>query len=254
MTWSEFHRDYDLPPYVGPRRTYLIATTQRTGSHFLAHLLGARGVVGVPFEYLNRHRASLELQSRGEEINEQAHVTLLREMRERRTGSAGWFGVKAHCHTWLATLKNPELADQIQPEAFIHLRREDRIAQAASLALAEQTGWWVDESQTRAFSPIYSPAHIRKALETLEAEDEAWQAYFSQGRDRLVLTYEEVIANPEAAVSAVCTHLGVTDTGVPRRTFPSPRARPDGLVGQWAERFRRDVLVIGPAPAASAIG
>lgn len=248
MPWSEFDADYDLPRQAGSHRTYLIATTQRTGSHLLAHLLGARGVVGVPFEYLNRHRASLELQSRGEELNEQTHVKLLREMQERRTGSSGWFGIKAHWHTWQATLEQQDLAAQILPETFIYLRREDRFAQAASLALAEQTGWWVDESQTRAFSPTYSPVHIRKALETLEAEDEAWQTYLSQGREYLVLTYEEVISNPEAAVSAVCTHLGVTDIGEARESFPSLRARPDGLVEQWAERFRRDALTAGPVP------
>lgn len=241
VVWSEFDGTYDLPPYAGLRRTYLIATTQRTGSHFLAHLLGARGTVGVPFEYLNDYRASVELRLRGEECTEQAHVDLLREMKDRRTGSSGWFGMKAHWHTWKATLETPALAALVQPNAFIYLRRLDLIAQAASLALAEQTGWWVDESQATGTVPEYSPARIQAAVEIIEKEDEAWQRYFAAGRPCLVLTYEELIAQPDAAVSAVCSHLGVVDPGMPNPSFPSLRPRPDDVAEEWAGRFRHDV-------------
>ncbi|MSW83035.1 MAG: hypothetical protein F2840_18075 [Actinobacteria bacterium] len=44
----------------------------------------------------------------------------------------------------------------MQPDVIVYLTRHDRIAQAASLVLAEQTGWWVDESQTTPAPAGYS--------------------------------------------------------------------------------------------------
>lgn len=241
MTWSEFDRRYDLPAYSGPRRTYLIATTQRTGSHFLAHLLGARGTIGVPFEYLNDHRVLLELRSRGLHPTEQTETELLREMKLRRTGSSGWFGLKAHWHTWTATLSRPLVAAEVDPVAYICLRRHDRIAQAASLALAQQTGWWVDESQNTGTQPSYSSTDIRKALAVIDAENASWQRFFTSERTCLELTYEEMIADPDRTVTAVCSHLGVSDMGSSNPQFPSIKARQDDIAEEWAERFRGDL-------------
>lgn len=239
MTWSEYGAAYDLAPYAGPRRTYLIATTQRTGSHYLAHLLGARGEVGVPFEYLNDGRTLLELQSRGVVADEESHVALLREMKERRTGSSGWFGIKAHWHTWASVLQQPLLAAEAKPEAFIYLSRRDRIAQAASLALAEQTGWWVDESQANSSQPNYSADHIKRALEVIEAEDSSWREYFSDDRECLTLTYEDVVAQPDAAIAAIYSHLGESELGRPNPLFPQMPARRDGIAEEWAATFRQ---------------
>lgn len=239
MVWTEFDSSYDLAPFTGVPRTYLIATTQRTGSHYLAHLLGARGDVGVPFEYLNDHRVLVELERRGIEDSDVAQIELLKEMKVRRTGSAGWFGIKAHWHTWSSIIERPALAAHLQPEKFIYLRRTDRIAQAASLALAELTGWWVDESQAFEISPTYSAARIQGALVRIERECEAWQEYFADQRRCLEVTYEELIDNPGDTLSAISFHLGVRDAGTVNPLFPSQRTRPDDIAEEWADRFRR---------------
>lgn len=236
--WSEFAVRYDLPPVDGPVRNYLIATTQRTGSHYLAHLLGARGVVGVPFEYLNDHRILLEMNARGWENTERNQIRLIDEMKRRRAGSAGWFGIKAHWHTWREVTSQPELAQTVQPERYVYLIREDRVAQAASLALAEQTGWWVDASQMTKATAEYSASDIVRALETIDVENAAWQEYFARGRECLMLSYEEIVTDPDAAVSAVCSHLGVVEVPAPKASFPEVPPRPEGLVAEWAARFR----------------
>jgi LPS sulfotransferase NodH len=238
MTWSEYDPRYDLPTYIGSPRTYLIATTQRTGSHFLAHLLGTRGALGVPFEYLNGYRSLLELKRRGEHSSERTQLALLEEMKARRTGCSGWFGVKAHWHTWSGVLAQPLLAAQVQPEVMIYLTRQDRVAQAASLVLAEQTGWWVDESQSTSAEPNYSAERIRQALAKIDGENDAWRRYLA-GKPYLALTYEAVRSDPQAAVSAVFTALGVDDPGRSNTGFPSPKPRHDDIVEQWAERFSR---------------
>lgn len=247
MTWSEYDPRYDLPTYISSPRTYLIATTQRTGSHFLAHLLGASGVIGVPFEYLNGYRSLLELERRGEHSSERTQLALLEEMKSRRTGRSGWFGIKAHWHTWSAVLAQPLLAAQVQPEVMIHLTRQNRVAQAASLVLAEQTGWWVDESQSTSAEPNYSAERIRQALAKIDGETDAWRRYLA-GQPCLMLTYEAVRSDPHAAVSAVFAALGVDDPDRSNIGFPSPKPREDNIVEQWAERFSRTLDAEVPIP------
>lgn len=233
--WSEYGSAYDLPPYGGIPRTYLVATTQRTGSHHLAHLLGALGTVGVPFEYLNEYRVSLELRRRQWSEDDASKSRLLEEIRTRRTGSSGWFGVKAHWHTWERALTR----EVLQPRAFICITREDRVAQAASLARAEQTGSWVDEGSPKAFRPVYSEAHITDALRRLTAERSAWERYFSERRiEPMSITYEALLANSEAVLQAVQDHLGVPTVGTISSRFPTIHARTDRVVEEWAERYR----------------
>ncbi len=237
MVWSEYDPCYDLPKYDGTSRTYLIATTQRTGSHLLAHLLGMRGDIGVPFEYLNDYRSSLELTRRRQPNTELAQLALLLEMRARRTGSSGWFGIKAHWHTWSAVLSKPLLAAQIQPDVIIYVIRRDRVAQAASLVIAEQTGWWVDESQSTSVTPVYSAVRMQEALDKINRENSAWETYLSCLPGCLTLTYEALVMQSETTISAVYDALGVQYSCRSTAGFPMPKPRTDDLVRQWALRF-----------------
>lgn len=244
--WSEFLDDYDLPPFEGEVRTYLMATTQRTGSHYLADLLARTGAVGVPFEYLNGHRARLEFQVRGWRYEESAHADLYREMVRRRTGTSGWFGIKAHWHTWVEMSDLPGGRDLVRPERFLYLTRRDRVAQAASLAIAERTGVWVNAGKVPARPPVYSAAHIRDAMIRIEHECAGWEGYFaSQEAAVCRLTYEDLIADPDGCVEAVFGHLGVTRPSGPPRALPTMDPRTDDLVRMWAGRYRDEVMSAG---------
>lgn len=235
--WSEFDPVYDLPVTRQPSKTYLIATTQRTGSHYLASLLAEVSTVGVPFEYLNGYRMWLEFQSRSWPSDESSAVRLLREMQHRRTGSTGWFGLKSHWHTWQEAQAMPHLAGLIRPERFVLLMREDTIAQAASLALAERTGVWVDTGRSAAQAPRYSRAHVESARVRLEQESAQWQRFLA-GEDVLRLTYEDLIDDPRGAVAMVLQHLGVAEVPQAYRALPRMLPRRDGTVEQWAQRYR----------------
>ena len=236
--WSEYASSYDLPPYDGTTHTYLVATTQRTGSHYLAHLLARVGTVGVPFEYLNHYRSLLELDERGWSRSVDSHLQLFTEMRRRRTGSAGWFGVKAHWHTWQSVTANAQVRDVVRPDRFVYLSRVDVVAQAVSLAIAEQTWVWVDVGQER-HPATYSRRSIEGALQRIDTERAAWESYFAhQSIDVLRLTYEGLIANPDGSVDRVLRHLGMGESKRPFRNMPLPHPRSDGLVERWSQRYR----------------
>lgn len=237
--WSEYNTVYDLPEFDAQCRTYVVATTQRTGSHYLAHLLGGLGSVGVPFEYLNAYRASLELAARGWPDTEASQVRLFEEIRRRRTGTTGWFGLKAHWHTWETMMLSHRVRELVRPRHFIYLSRDDTVAQAVSLAVAEQTGVWVDIRQPRPVPPRYSRAHIEDAHERISWERREWDRYFAEEHvDVLRLSYEQLLTDPDAAVEQVLLHLcGTTDRPAPR-ALPPMNPRADDLIHDWAKRYR----------------
>lgn len=236
--WSEYSAVYDLPDHSGSAQTYLLATTQRTGSHYLAYLLAQIGTVGVPFEYLNAHRNELELMARGWPVDKAAELRLIAETRRRRTGSGGWFGTKAHWHTWESRMADPAVMEIIQPVRFIALSRVDRVAQAVSLAIAEQTNVWVNSSRDVSLCPTYSKSHIDSAMARLASETDAWERYFAhRSAEVLRLDYEGLVAKPSEAVDAVVAHLGVTSPRLPERELPRMYSRSHDIHQEWVRRY-----------------
>lgn len=237
--WSEYDPVYDLPEYATASRTYVVATTQRTGSHYLARQLGRLGSVGVPFEYLNAYRASLELAARGWTDTEASQVRLFEETRRRRTGTTGWFGLKAHWHTWETMMLSRRVRELVRPQRFIYLTRDDSVAQAVSLTVAEQTGVWVDVRQPRTVAPRYSREHIDDAHARIGRERLQWERFFAdECVDVLRLSYEQLLADPDAVVEQVLLHLcGTTERPEPR-ALPPMNPRADDLIREWSQRYR----------------
>ena len=122
------------------------------------------------------------------------------------------------------------------PVAFVHLRRDNVLEQAVSWSRAEQTGYWQDGdstsgrhhldldrlngirkmlgersgSESASLQPDGSPALALSSGLTIDALNAAWQSWFrSQGREPIVLTYEEVVGDPRAAVTAIARHVSV---------------------------------------------
>ena len=234
----EYDVIYDLPPHAGPSSTYLLATTQRTGSHYLAHLLGRTAWGGVPFEYLNSFRVMRELKAREWPMSTESDRTLLVEMRSRRTGCTGLFGLKAHWHSWQQALKRQVIRELVLPEAIVYLDRRDRAAQAASLALAEQSGVWVAFGDVRDPHAVCSAQAVRDALDRIHAECAAWERHLADFRGPVLrVSYEDLCADAEGVVDGIREFLGAP-ADRPTRDLPMPVPTSPRLVGAWAERFK----------------
>lgn len=219
----EYDEVYDLPHYEGVPRTYIMATTQRTGSHFLAHLLARTPWAGVPFEYVNRFRVVRELSVRKLPHTDAHERELLLEMQRRRTGCTGLFGIKAHWHSWHDTLARPGLFGDVPPEAVIYLTRRDRAAQAQSLAIAEQTGTWVSFAVESDRTVSCSSEALVDARTRIETECAEWDRYLSETwrGPTLTLCFEDVRDDPWGAVEAVRRFLGAP-AGTALRDLPMP--------------------------------
>ncbi|MBT0994142.1 hypothetical protein KIN34_07570 [Cellulomonas sp. DKR-3] len=229
--WNQFGAQYDHPPFVGTPRTYLIASVPRSGSHMLGHLLHATGVLGSPLEYLQLKN----LTAWQRRLGTADAASTLRGIMARRTSPSGWFGVKSHWRQLAPVLADPALTDVLDVREWVRITRTDTVAQAVSLLIASQTNAWISfQDATR--EPTYDFDAIAERVRLLQEEDAGWDAFFaSRDLDPLVVVYEDLIADPAAAVAAVCTRL---DVPVPEHLPEAGTARQaTDLNERWRERF-----------------
>ena len=131
----------------------------------------------------------------------------------------------------------------------MHLTRQNKLDQAISRLVAEQTGLWhlaADgtelERQTPPEPPVYDGPAIARHLSDLTKLDQDWQDWFqAQGITPLQIMYEDLARDPRAALNAVLDHLGVDASQTPKIEIPT--ARLSNRINQdWATRFRSECL------------
>lgn len=256
--WSPYAAAYDLDGGREPSRTYLIATTQRSGSHLLAHAMAWAGAA-VPLEYANPFLAEIELMRRGRAITAEARRALLEEIRLGRTTSDGLFGLKAHWHHWEAVLSDGEARTLLEPQAVIHVQRRDLLSQAVSLVFSRRTGSWISFDGSRAADPgPYDADAVGAALGLIVDEQRAWEAWFdSAGIAPLRLCFDHIVAEPQhmglAAASFVDERRGV----IPAQGMPValPQPQDDAIKREWLVRARAEFgLPRNPSPKADCCG
>lgn len=245
--------DWDLPPC--PSRTYVLASTPRSGSTLLARLLWDHGGVGAPKEYLNPMQLRDWEVRFGGRVSRRVHGLLrgpaaglagkgrwtdrrvdahLARVRERRS-SGGWFGLKLHWHHHQQFFAHRPLEHALGPVTWLRIRRRDQLGQAVSWELARQTGRWVaDQSPWRL--PTYDRRRIFGRLVDLDAAEAGWSALLA-GRPVIEVVYEDLVEDPASTLEHVLTGLGVRPG-----PLPSPGLRPmgDPVKRAWMERFRSD--------------
>ena len=133
---------------------------------------------------------------------------------------------------------------------YMHLSREDKLAQAVSLIKAEQTGLWhiaPDGTEIERVGPPGEPRYdferIKGEVGELEAYDAAWNVWFAwQDIAPLRIGYERLASNPAATLISICEALGVQ----PPRTDdirPGVARLSDATSLDWMRRYRLDAAV-----------
>lgn len=203
--WRPWDSRYDFSSYNGtPAHSYLIASTQRSGSYFLSHLLHSTGQLGAPLEYLHPEHA----EPWQRELEADNFPAMMHKLFERRTSPNGWFGIKAHWDHFEFGRKNG-LDDLVRVERFIRIERRDRIAQAVSLALARQTKAWLS-MQEQIREPEYQDHAIERALNTLNRQSRKWDEWAAAAGVRpLQVYYEDLVAEPLEVVNEILDEFGL---------------------------------------------
>ena len=242
--------------------SYVICATPRSGSTLLCDLLANTGLAGKPASYYRRQSIPrwterLGLPSPIEPDDVDFERAYLAAVKKAGAGDTGIFGFRLMWESMpelLArlTMLFPGLdSDRGRLEAafgeivFLHLTRQDKVAQAISRLKAEQSGLWhvsadgSERERTSLAQPAdYDPDRIDAFLRESHADDVAWNAWFAeQGIDPVTLSYEELATEPQAVLAKALEALGADSSRADAVEVKTRKMADEDSV-DWAVRFR----------------
>lgn len=243
---------------------YVICATPRSGTTLLCDLLADTGVAGRPDSFF-RHQSIREWAQRldvpvaewtGEWAFDQSY---LKAVRQEGAGGTSFFGMRL---MWeqvddlsirLGVLYPGLSSDSASfraafgPTCFVHLSRQDKVAQAISLIKADQTGLWhahADGTERQRVKPgrvpVYDARAISEQVAEYERHDAAWLDWFvQQGIQPVSITYEALSDNPQATLATVLSALGF-DPAIAETVEPRTAKLADRESREWATRWRTE--------------
>jgi len=216
-----------------PDRGYAICTSPRSGSNLLCQFLSSTGTLGHPLEYFNPiARRKLTHLDYPDDPHEQ-----IRWILTKGATPNGIYGLKLF----------PEYIDQVGailswtgslPNlTFVYLERRDLLGQAISWARAIHTEQYRSTQPSR--SPaFYDAALIQERLTLIARQCARWSAFFARtGIEPVRLVYEEVVANPQAAVDSVAARVTPGRSAVIDPTQVDLVIQRNEQTAEWRARF-----------------
>ena len=256
--------------------SYIICTTPRTGSTLLCDLLASTNIAGKPDSFFMSDIDPTGAQQLGFPLGPELSAAdygaaYLKAAITAGKGETGIFGLRlmrkdlgglsALIDAVIPRLRSDK--DRLQAAfgkiLYIHLTRQDKLAQAVSMIKAEQTGLWhvaPDGSELERLAPPKEPVYdfdkIARKTAELEQYDTAWRTWFAeQGLEPLHIDYESLSADPVEAVSGICKGLGLPEpsSGILKAGVAKLA---DATSQEWMRKYRRaldqrDALKTSPA-------
>jgi len=140
---------------------------------------------------------------------------------------------------------NARFRSAFDTQIYVHLSRQDKVAQAVSRLRAEQTGLWhvaADGNERERLKPghtsVYDAHALSEHVTELEEHDAAWASWFTQQRIQPVrITYEALSTEPQAVLATVLSALGLDPT-IAGTVEPRTAKLADSESLEWAVRYR----------------
>ncbi|MXO71256.1 Stf0 family sulfotransferase [Alteraurantiacibacter buctensis] len=252
-------RERDYAAWRGPpRRSLVICTLPRSGSTLLGEAMYFAGGLGCPLEYLHAG-----FRPRFEEIWDVTGLEgLVEALWRNRTDPSGVLSVKlmwrdvvdvacelapgrfGHLGQADPQTLSPEsyrdllaLIGQLLPNpAFIHLYRRDRVRQAVSGVVAEQTGQWRSipgaEMQRRA-DPVYDAEAISRQIAYADWSNAHWRNLLAHAGSSRALAYEDLVRDFSGTLVPLLRELGSSGEPPP----PRMQRQADGHSEQFVLRY-----------------
>lgn len=225
----------DYPLWSGPPlRTILICTIPRSGSTLLGEALFGAGQLGCPLEYFHagfKPRFDARWGTRT--------MTELRDaVWANRTDPSGSLSVKlmwrdvqelaidAYPDVFAPLAEQPpelispatysalaELLETYFPRSTtIHLRRRDRVRQAVSACIADQTGQWRSIPGTempKRGEPVYSASSISREISYADFAHKNWRNLLAaMPSPPIAVEYEDLLTDYQACIAGLLGRLG----------------------------------------------
>lgn len=241
--------------------SYVICGTPRSGSTLLVEMLISTGIAGRPNSYFREQSVADWADRWGVDRTHgiddaQFDARYVPAMLRAGAGNTGIFGLRlmrgsvGDAIRRLVRLNGgpADLTAQFEatfgPTIYIHLSRQDKVAQAISLVRAEQSGLWhlaadgnVYEGTEAPQPNVYDASRIGAVLAELNSDDAAWEAFFTGHRIKPVrLVYEMMTTNPQLALASILAALGF-DAEMAKGVSVGTAKMASSTSREWAERF-----------------
>lgn len=217
-------------------RGYMICATPRSGSNYLCQLLASTGQLGKPTEYFNTAARRTYTDPRYPK-DRGAQIDIVRSMGATPNGI---YAVKVLPLQYSRARRKIDLLRELPNLKFVRLRRRDRLGQALSLSRVRQTGQIMASKRANA-EPIYDVQHIRSCIHDLQAREAIWDKVMLEfGAQPLVLYYEDVVRDPQAAVDQVAVLMGLAASSPINPVLVRVTVQRDRETDLWRQRFLAD--------------
>jgi len=229
----------DFAHSVPLKKSYIIASSFRSGSTLLCVKLWETGVLGAPWEYLNFHNEMPLMMAR---LKPESPDDYISKLLACRTSSNGVFGVKAHFHDFSAALdRYKTVQERLAPIAYIYIDRRDKLAQAVSMAKAHQTESWTSLAAPNKAALCYSKTEIARCFAEANRQTRNWRKWFRNNDIKpTLIDYEDLLADPAKVVQGVVSLMGVENDRPDPVMVPQIKKQGDDMNEDWIERFRRE--------------
>jgi LPS sulfotransferase NodH len=212
-----------------PHKGYVICSEHRSGSTFLCQLLRSTQVLGNSREYFRDPALALRIERDPAELD---------ALVEQASTPNGVYGIKIFTYQFDVTMKS-RWPERLPALHWIYLQRRDLLGQAISYVRTLQTGQYLSAEPVRG-EPRYDAVAISRHLARLADDEVRWRRYFARnGLPILWLTYEQVAADPVAAVAAVAAHIGEPAVE-PYLAQVNMTVQRDDISEEWRARFIAD--------------
>lgn len=248
-------------------QAYVICATLRSGTTLLTDLLTATGIAGKPDSFFrlqsmrNWWAPYLNVSTEKWTDEHAFDQSFFNAVLQEGAGGTPVFGMRLmwsqvdnlsnRLNDFYPGLSNDSarLQAAFGPIHFVHLSREDKIAQAISRIKAEQSGLWhihADGTERERVKPsqalVYDAHKLAKQVAEYEKEDAAWLTWFGQQNIQPIrVTYEALSNNPQTTLATVLSALGLDPT-IAQSVEPQTAKLANSESDEWAIRLRSEKI------------
>lgn len=243
---AQFDAVRDIAGAHEASKTLIVASTPRSGSHMLGHLMAETGAMGVPYEYGNPRN-----MPRWRKITGTGSVEdTLGAIMARRTTPNGVFAIKLH-YAHLAPCGGLDRLLELFPDPrVIHIHRADLLRQAISLSRARQTDVWIDGMAGNGRRAVYDRAGIEEGLRQLALYNAEWRLDLAERKiPFMAVEFDRVRKEPGGVIREIAAFadIDLDPARIPEKLATKAQSEGGGT-GEMIRRLAAEERVRSRAP------
>lgn len=221
-----------------PQISFVVCSTQRSGSSLLCKLMRQTRVMGSPGEHLPIPKVRKHAESNGMQLMESAMKILEDSASKNRVS-----GVKFHYHQFIQFSQYLNLNEIITDPVWIYIDRRDLLGQAISLTRAWQTRKFSSKHEAiEGKGEEYDFREIMKAGLFLSQEKSLWEWFFASNQIiPFRVIYEDLLDDPSDIITQIALAAGISYEGKVSADRIDITIQRDYVTEEWRSRYLVEV-------------